>query len=210
MERICRIYTLAHPITGEIRYVGKTTSSLNRRLGQHIAAISRSKSHRASWIKSILKQGLKPIIELIEEVDYSINNQIEIYWIAQFKAWNFRLVNHTEGGEGTIGYRHSEESKLKMSLNALGNSRARGYKHSQETKELLRQQSLNRKVSLQTKEKLSKIRQENPSKTSSKEVININTGIVYKSIKQAAELNNINYNTLAARIQTNRGEFKLL
>ena len=97
---LIKIYTLAHPITGEIRYVGKTKYSLNDRLCKHM--ITYEKNHRANWIRSIEKLGLKPIIELLEEVSEDNWIEAEQYWITQFKAWGFRLLNATEGGESGI------------------------------------------------------------------------------------------------------------
>ena len=96
--KICSIYTLSHPVTSEIRYVGKTTKSLKRRLECHLA--DRRNNHRTCWIKSITNIGLLPIIELVEEVDNSDWQLLEKYWIAQFKNWGFNLVNSGEGGEG--------------------------------------------------------------------------------------------------------------
>lgn len=95
-----KIYTLSHPITKEIRYVGKTKFSLNDRLCKHM--LTKEKNHRANWIRKIKKAGLKPIIELIEEVDDYCWKESEIYWIEQLNQWNFRLLNSTKGGDSGI------------------------------------------------------------------------------------------------------------
>jgi len=95
-----KIYILIDPITYDIRYVGKTKYSLNDRLCKHL--ITREKNHRANWIKSLIKKGLKPIIKLIEEVQESEWISSEKYWINQFKEWGFNLTNATEGGESGI------------------------------------------------------------------------------------------------------------
>ena len=110
------IYTLAHPETGEIRYVGKTTN-LKRRTYQHFNIKICKKlgnKHLGNWLLSILNKQLKPKIEIIEECT---DNWIESekYWIEQFKHWGFNLLNVTKGGEG-FGHKHSEKSKRKMSL----------------------------------------------------------------------------------------------
>lgn len=110
------IYTLAHPKTGEIRYVGKTTN-LKRRTYQHCnTKISKklNNKHLGNWLLSILNNDLKPTLEIIEEcVDDWV--KYEQYWIEQFKQWGFNLLNLTKGGEG-FGYKHSEETKRKMSF----------------------------------------------------------------------------------------------
>lgn len=95
-----KIYTLSHPVTNEIRYVGKTKFSLNDRLCKHL--ITKENNHRSKWIHSLTKIGLKPKIEILEEVLESNWQQTEQYWIAQLRAWNFNLVNLTNGGESGI------------------------------------------------------------------------------------------------------------
>ena len=95
-----RIYTLADPRDNVIRYIGITKTSLNRRLAGHIHDCkSKKPTHKINWIKSLLLEDLKPIIQLIDEVDDTFAYDEEIYWISQFKTWGFNLVNSTNGGE---------------------------------------------------------------------------------------------------------------
>lgn len=111
-----KIYTLKNPITNEIRYVGFTSAkSVDIRLNSHIyeAKNTRVTTKNSSWIKSLLKKGIKPKIELLDEVDD--NWQFwEQYWIAQFKSWGFKLNNHTLGGEGNLGYKPTEKTLFKI------------------------------------------------------------------------------------------------
>lgn len=109
------IYSLSDPITGEIRYVGKTVKNIQRRLSLHLQDAKSLNHHTANWIKSLRKQGLKPISELLDIVDDDNWGFWEKYWISQCKAWGFRLTNHTEGGDGGCGVVVSEESKRKKS-----------------------------------------------------------------------------------------------
>lgn len=118
-----KIYTLKHPITNEIRYIGKTKNSLNLRKWQHISDANRPntiKNYNNNWIKSLLKQNLRPIIE---ELDCSENNNeasyLEQYWIAQFKNWGFRLTNLTSGGEGTVGVTPKDSVKYLKAIVVL-------------------------------------------------------------------------------------------
>lgn len=62
-NREVHIYTLKHPDTLEVRYVGKTVRSLSRRLGNHIANAKGNKhnKHLSNWILNILKENKKPI-----------------------------------------------------------------------------------------------------------------------------------------------------
>lgn len=117
------IYTLEHPITREIRYVGKTSEKLNYRLNKHTTISElKKKNKRTNWIKSLKKIKLNPIIK---ELDIAFSHEesifLEIYWISQFKNWGFNLVNATNGGEGSINFKHSNESKKKMSENSIKN-----------------------------------------------------------------------------------------
>lgn len=107
------IYVLKDPKTQEIRYVGKTTQSLVARLGQHIGDSKKCKNHRAFWIKKIIDSGTLPIIEEIDSCPYEESANLEIYYIAKYKAEGYNLVNDTDGGEGNLGLKQKEESILK-------------------------------------------------------------------------------------------------
>lgn len=83
MERLVNIYTLEHPITGEIKYVGKTIKSLQIRLSEHITDSKKYNFKNPNWIKSILKLNLKPIIqwnsftEIQEFLNYSASHIVK-------------------------------------------------------------------------------------------------------------------------------------
>ncbi len=112
------IYTLADPRTPEdIRYIGMTIRKLRYRLANHI--FEKDKNHRTDWIKSLIKQNLKPEIKpLITVLDSKDAPNLEIQTIAQFRKWGYNLVNSTDGGEG--GLNPSAETRLKMSLTRIG------------------------------------------------------------------------------------------
>lgn len=99
--RIVYIYTLAHPVTGEIRYVGKT-HDLAQRYSVHTTSLSH-KSYTCNWIKSLKQAGLKPVMELLDQVPENMWISTEQYWISQLRSWGFKLTNLTEGGEGSYG-----------------------------------------------------------------------------------------------------------
>ncbi len=108
------IYTLKHPITNEIRYVGKTVKKLQYRLAGHICeARVNTTSYRCCWIRSLANQGLTPIIELLDQTESNDWEWLERYWISQFKTWGFRLVNLTDGGESNTNNKPSKEAKEK-------------------------------------------------------------------------------------------------
>ena len=127
--RRVKIYVLKHPDTLEIRYVGKTIGSLNKRLCNHIANAKGNKhnKHLSNWILNILNDKKRPIIELIEECDNSVWQEREKYWISQYS----NLINLTKGGDGCIGFTHSPETINKLKLVNLGR------KHTEEFKEAM-------------------------------------------------------------------------
>jgi hypothetical protein len=97
------IYTLEHPITEEIRYVGKTRNP-KMRFHNHCNRSHNKKSHKRNWINNLRKEGLKPVMKILDEVLESEWRFWERFWINQFRQWNFNLVNHTSGGDGlTLG-----------------------------------------------------------------------------------------------------------
>jgi hypothetical protein len=114
------IYGCLDPMTNELRYVGKTNIkegktveySLKRRLAQHCRNSGRS--YRECWFQSLLRKGVKPVIVAINEVDTSIWQETEKFWIDYFKLLGCRLVNTTDGGRGIEGFRFNTESKLKL------------------------------------------------------------------------------------------------
>jgi len=125
------IYTLADN-QGNIRYIGQTTN-ISQRYSAHC---SRSKivknTHKNNWIKQLLKQGLKPELEVIDFVDDTTANDAEIYWISQLKCWGFKLTNVTEGGQFDVsnrkGCKLTKSHKLKISQSTKGISKSDSFK----------------------------------------------------------------------------------
>jgi hypothetical protein len=111
-----KIYMLQDPRNLAVRYIGATTQSLSRRLTGHIYdGKKRTSSHKAKWIKSLLKQGLSPVIQLIEEC---VNwQERERFWCEHYRLIT-PLVNSTKGGEGIVkksddSIRRTGEAKFK-------------------------------------------------------------------------------------------------
>lgn len=137
--KLCKIYVLIDPRTQKICYVGQTTSSLEERLKGHVYQSQNGNVTKClCWIKSLRKNKFMPIIKLIE--DNAIWNESEIEWIKYFKNNNVELLNHTEGGKGTFGYKWSKEA-----LENISKVR-KGRKLSQEHKDKIAFKMKNRKV----------------------------------------------------------------
>lgn len=142
-----KIYVLKEPDTLRIRYVGITTKTLKQRLRKHLdnALYTKHNLHLCNWILKYYKNNQLPVIEEIEECVINVWQEREKYWISQFKD----LLNSTEGGEGSFGFKHSFSSKEKIRQLKLG------LKQSNETK-LKRSKSLkNRIITQEHKEKIS-------------------------------------------------------
>lgn len=120
-SRVIYIYTLSHPISEEVRYVGKTCN-LKERYQQHC---NRSKrTYTWNWIKGLKSQGLLPKMEVLEETNEKEWKESERFWIETLKFYGLRLTNHVAGGYGWDSL--SPESRARMS------NAHRGMKRSQE------------------------------------------------------------------------------
>jgi hypothetical protein len=147
------IYSLSDPNTLEIRYIGKA-NDLNYRYWAHLheAKNDLRNQHKCNWIKKLLKEGKKPIIEVVEEVPFESWKDSEKFWIAQIKAWGFNLLNKTDGGECGVISQNCKE--------ALKNCKKRGhvkgtFKHSEETKVKIREKRALQKITEEHKQKIS-------------------------------------------------------
>ena len=92
------IYTLSHPETGVIRYVGKA-NQLGPRYALHLRKDEATAKSR--WIQSLKKKGLAPKMEVLDVVPTEQWQFWEVYWISQLKAWGCTLYNGDNGGLGT-------------------------------------------------------------------------------------------------------------
>lgn len=111
MPDVCTIYALFDPATEELRYIGKTTKSLGTRLSQHIYDSRHGvRNHRNCWIRSVCT----PMIRVLVVVPNDLGSETEQRIIAFYKANGCRLVNATDGGEGNVGLKHSEETRAKL------------------------------------------------------------------------------------------------
>jgi hypothetical protein len=113
------IYSLSDPITGEIRYIGKANNPKKRILDHVRENKTSNRSHKISWIKSLIVKDLLPIVEIVDEVPKLYWEFWEQYWISQFKSWGFNLTNISPGGYNN-NYKRTTETKQKMRISKLG------------------------------------------------------------------------------------------
>jgi len=158
-----KIYKLLDPDTKEVRYVGKTVQTLKKRLSGHITRSKYNRSaHVSCWIHSLIQNGKKPIIELIEECENWVKR--EQYYIAKFP----NLCNHSIGGEsGMLGYIPTQEHRDKIANKLKGKKRpdnvrkkiSEGHKGkiiSQKTRDKLRKINLGKKEDINIRLKKAK------------------------------------------------------
>lgn len=111
------IYTLTDPRTGRVRYVGQALD-VRERFRRHLRI--RDGSHRANWITLLASNGAQPILSVVQEVSLEEKDDAERAWIAKLRAEGADLVNSTDGGEGRVGWKHSLDSRVKMSVGHRG------------------------------------------------------------------------------------------
>lgn len=204
------IYKLIDPISNEIRYVGLTFNDLKQRLKSHLSDVG--KTHKCNWVRKLKSQGLRPIIESIEENISSYDECClrEIYYIDYYKNIGCDLTNSSSGG---VNCKMSDETKKKMSESQI--ERYKNYKLilSEETKKVLSEKSKKRFENEEEREKLriSNKRYED-SKTEEQKLndiliqdcklvyqydIDMNLINVYPSINNASKINNISHGNIS-------------
>lgn len=94
-----KIYKLVDPRDSRVRYVGQTSVSLKRRLIRHVTDAKHCDTYKDRWLKQLLALNLRPNIILIEEVDNSIWEERERFWIASYRQLGCKLTNTADGGE---------------------------------------------------------------------------------------------------------------
>lgn len=97
------IYVLKCPISNQVRYVGKCRN-LKARMRQHMYEANHERyyrSHRSCWIRSLLKKGLLPILEVdVALASMSGWKTAEQERIAYYRGLGCDLTNATNGGDG--------------------------------------------------------------------------------------------------------------
>ena len=114
-----QIYTLTDPRTNIVRYVGKTVKPLNLRLSEHFN--DRDGNKKSQWIRGLKKNGLKPIVDILDIVNDEDWRSEEMFYISYFRFLGLPLLNMTDGGDGNNGGKRSEEFKKQLSKSILSN-----------------------------------------------------------------------------------------
>lgn len=89
------IYFLKCPLTNKVRYIGKTSEDLNKRLRAHMSNQPKSSTkEKSDWINELKSRGLTAIIVPIEKV-YSRTEAtlLEDKWILHLRTNGIRIYN---------------------------------------------------------------------------------------------------------------------
>lgn len=133
------VYMIQNVKTNKV-YIG-VTNNTKQRISAHKSELRRG-THRNSnlqkeWTDGCEEDFIFAILDTFTEVTDE-NFAREVYWIEFFKSKNYGVHNLTDGGKGSNGFRHDENSKRKMAIAKLGNKNSLGHRCSEETKEKLR------------------------------------------------------------------------
>jgi group I intron endonuclease len=151
------IYCLKCPIKNEIKYIGQTTRTIEKRLKEHKNKIEKRINKRTNWLKSLREAEVIDNLEIIllGEYDFDVLDEMETKWIIYYLNEGNNLTNTTiKGGFG--GYREwkdevnksrseklkgrkkkmSKEARRKISISLIGKpGRNTGNRHTNETRE---------------------------------------------------------------------------
>lgn len=112
------IYCFKNLINEKV-YIGKAVD-IEKRYKQHLRNIDNDE-HQESIYLALRKYGLENFsFEVLEECDAEKLSALEVYYIDKYDAYCSGGYNETKGGEGSVGYKHTMESKEKMSKSRKG------------------------------------------------------------------------------------------
>lgn len=152
------VYALRCPNTFRVRYVGWTVNMTHRMAVHRYRARKCRTTHCERWVASLLSQGKEPQVSILEEGSGSWV-ACEQKWIKHFRDSGEPLTNITEGGEGYVGYKPTDEAKAKIRQANLGRT------HTAESREKRRQAMKGRVFTPEWKEKIRQAKlKNNPSR----------------------------------------------
>jgi len=116
MNKITGIYQIRNQLSGKV-YVGSSTD-ISRRWREHqsrlLEGTHHSKHLQSAWIKYGLENFMFEVLEKVEEATNLVTR--EQVWIDTMKSHHREFGYNSSPTAGSpLGFRHTEESKLKMS-----------------------------------------------------------------------------------------------
>lgn len=178
------IYCITNKVNGK-QYVGQTVRTLEERYKEHIR-------NKTSYLgKAIKKYGRENFTAEVIDSSLLIDdlNEKEIYWTKKLNTKIPHGYNLVDGGDNTLGYNHTLEARMKMSMTKkrLGNmvgekNHFYGKKHTEQTRATM--------SAAWTDERKKKLAEDSKIRNAINQAIkvrNVNTNEVFPSIKAAAE-----------------------
>jgi|GEM_PF-5749112 len=106
------IYGLVDPISGVVRYVGKSNDPEWRLYGHlQLAASGKKKQNSGIWLRSLKDAGLKPEMIILETLkDGDDWASVERRYIENANSYGWQLTNMVQGGRGG-GYLKPEDKE---------------------------------------------------------------------------------------------------
>lgn len=95
----------------DVRYIGRTNNPLVRRRNHFLSQAGTS--YVARWLRSCQQRGTEIEMRIILRVPNELIAAAEqaAIWYGYYAGWC--LTNETQGGEGSVGWRHSDSTKQK-------------------------------------------------------------------------------------------------
>lgn len=145
-----KIYKITNLVNGLI-YIGCTVNQINHRFEEHLYRCFKT-DYKSKLYNSIKKYGKENFsIELIEECDLNIIYETEKKYIEKYDTFKNGL-NSTLGGEGCLGYVHSDEIRKKISENTKKGNSHKGKTYEQLYGDRAEEEKLKRKENSEWKE----------------------------------------------------------
>ena len=139
-----KYYTYSHcKPDGSIFYIGKG-------MGDRVFSKDNRNIH---WKRTVAKYGYEPQILAHWDTEEEAFSHEKLL-ISCFKDMGIKLVNLTPGGEGSAGYKWTDEQKANFDISGSKNGMF-GKKHSEETKCKISKKAKGRKISEEAKYKIS-------------------------------------------------------
>lgn len=157
------IYKVTNIVNGKI-YIGQTSRTLSRRKIEHINQAQNNSRNCRYFHSALLKYGFDNFTwEVLCSMDNieSLNLK-EVEYIKEYNSFGENGYNLCNGGNSNVGYKHSDETILKMKQRRHSeNSKSKlslahfGKVLSESTKDKIRQINIGKKASVETKSKMS-------------------------------------------------------
>lgn len=191
----CYLYRHIRSDTNQVFYVGIAQK-------KHESDYSRAKAangnSRSAYWKRITTKSLWKSEVLLDNLTWLEACEKEKEFIKLYGRANLglgTLCNLTDGGDGRLGYKATEEFRGKISKSRVG------FKHSEEAKAIIGLKSLGKRHSDVTKQKLSTQRKGIRRRIIEKIIFNSETGIFYSGLIEAAESVNMTKYTIGDRLR---------